>query len=198
MLVMAWLLALAFSIPNSVMHLRTGITECRYIFSNLDQMQLLNTILWMALSFLLPLITMLGCHTSMIVHLYSMSKTTGAGWLAEAKLKTVKITSILVLGFVICWMPLIVLILWSWIDQTNAENSEEPWYYAEYFGCVNNCLNPLFYGMVGNKCVEKCGSRNKFFGKRMQRDLTKKTTTTETSDTKSSVVLLSFSSTINE
>ena len=182
MLVMAWLLALVFSIPNSVMHLRTGILECRYIFSNLDQMQLLNTILWMALSFLLPLITMFVCHTSMIVHLYRRSKTTGAGWLAEAKLKTVKITSILVLGFVICWMPLVVMILWSLIDQTSAEDAQELWYHIQHFGCVNNCLNPLFYGMVGKKWI----SWKKFFGKRKKQDLTKKTT--QTSDTRSSFV----------
>ena len=182
MLTMAWLLPLVCSIPNClVQQLRTGPGGYRYCTSA-DFFVTDFCVFWIILVCLLPLITMLGCHTSMIVHLYRMSKTTGAGWLAEAKLKTVKITSILVLGFVICWMPLVVMILWSLIDQTSAEDAQELWYYIQHFGCVNNCLNPLFYGMVGKKWI----SWKKFFGKRKKQDLTKKTT--QTSDTRSSFV----------
>ena len=207
MLAMAWLLALVLSIPNSFRVHLTENKECTIdassFFSNSFQMELLYDVYSWTLFFFLPLFTMLGCHIDMIVHLHKKSKIMlgqqgGDGVLLKAKVQTVKITSVLTLGFIVCWTPTIFLILWRWIDGESHPKAKIIWYYAMHFACVNNCLNPLFYGMVGNKCVEKCGSRNKFFGKSVQRDLTKKTTTTETSDTKSSVVLLSFSSTINE
>ena len=109
----------------------------------------------------------------------------GAGWAAEAKVKTVKITSVLALGFVICWTPFIVLILWSYIDHASVgkfmvdSGFIKP--IVDHIACVNNCLNPLFYGMVGKKWI----SWNKFFRIRKQ---DKRITTTETPDTKTSVV----------
>ena len=193
MLAMAWLLALVFSIPNSfVYQLKNGKCEPYYMNNpsqkDSDQIHFIYEAYVATLTFLLPLVTMLGCYTSMVVHLYRRSKTTlgqqGAGWAAEAKVKTVKITFVLALGFVICWTPYSVMILWSYIDLASASSAQGLWYYAEYFGCVNNCLNPLFYGMVGKKWI----SRKKFFGKRKKQDLTENITTTETPETKTSVV----------
>ena len=104
----------------------------------------------------------------------------GAGWAAEAKVRTVKITSVLALGFVICWIPFVVQKLWSRIDPTSVvrfivhTGLMNP--IADHIACVNNCLNPLLYGMVGKKGI----SWKKFFGKRKQQDSTKKTSTTST------------------
>ena len=181
MLTMAWLLPLVCSIPNCFLyHLKIipgGYWECKSGADFLD-------VYWIISLCLLPLVTMLGCHTSMIVHLYRRSKTTlgqqGAGWAAEAKVKTVKITSVLALGFVICWIPFVVQKLWSRIDPTSVvrfivhTGLMNP--IADHIACVNNCLNPLFYGMVGKKWI----SWKKFFGKRKRQDSTEKTTTTPT------------------
>ena len=192
MLTMAWLLPLVCCIPNSSVHqLKTDPGGCGYCtktdFFNPDRSEdqrwfLFEVFYWIISVCLLPLITMLGCHTSMIVHLYRRSKTTlgqqGAGWAAEAKVRTVKITSVLTRGFVICWTPFIVLILWSYIDHASVTKFLVHTGFInpiiDHIACVNNCLNPLFYGMVGKKGI----SWRKFFGKRKQQDSTKKTTTT--------------------
>ena len=183
MLTMAWLLPLVCSIPNClVQQLRTGPGGYRYCTSA-DFFVTDFCVYWIISVCLLPLITILGCHTSMIVHLYRRSKTTlgqqGAGWAAEAKVRTVKITSVLTLGFVICWMPFIVLILWSYIDHASVWNFMVDHFMVDHIACVNNCLNPLFYGMVGKKWI----SWKKFFGKRKRQDSTEKTTTTQTLET---------------
>ena len=104
----------------------------------------------------------------------------GAGWAGEAKVKTVKITSALTLGFVICWIPFIVMTFWSCIDNASfvkfEVNNGFIYIILENFACVNNCLNPLFYGMFGKKWI----SWNKFFGKRKQ---DKRINTSETLET---------------
>ena len=185
MLTMAWLLPLVCSIPNSVIHQLDTEPGGRHCTSDgqIWQRRLLFDVYWIISLCLLPLITMLGCHTSMVVHLYRRSKTTlgqqGAGWAAEAKVRTVKITSVLMLGFIICWIPFIVQILWSRIDPTSYvlkfmvhAGFINPIF--DHVACVNNCLNPLLYGMVGKKGI----LWKKFFGKRKQQDSTKTTTTT--------------------
>ena len=96
--------------------------------------------------------------------------------LLKAKVQAVKITSVLTLGFIVCWIPTIFLILWRWIDGESHQQAKIIWYFAMHFACVNNCLNPLFYGMVGKKGI----SWKKFFGKRKQQDSTKNTATTST------------------
>ena len=156
--------------------------EAFYSYPNWMKLLYVYDVYWYTLAWILPLITMLGCYTSMIVHLYRRSKTTlgqqGAGWAAEAKVRTVKITSVLMLGFIICWIPFIVRILWSSIDPASIVNFMVHTGFInpidDHFACVNNCLNPLFYGMVGKKGI----SWKKFFGKRKQQDSTKTTTTT--------------------
>ena len=87
MLTLAWLLALVCSIPGCFMrrlktypHLETMITDKSFFeafYSSPNWMELLYVydIYWYTLAWFLPLITMLGCYTSMIVHLYRRSKT---------------------------------------------------------------------------------------------------------------------------
>ena len=71
----------------------------------------------------LPLIVMLGSYLTIIVVIYrrsklfkkekeSVSRTSSEGLIGKAKIKTVKITGILVLGFVLCWTPYNVMFVW--------------------------------------------------------------------------------------
>ena len=71
----------------------------------------------------LPLIVMLGSYLTIIVVIYrrsklfkkekeSVSRTSNEGLIGKAKIKTVKITGILVLGFVLCWIPYNVMFVW--------------------------------------------------------------------------------------
>ena len=74
----------------------------------------------------------------------------GSGVIGRAKMKTVKIMGILVLGFVLCWTPYYVMSIWWWAHQKTAEKLDfrlQKLLWA--FACLNNCINPLLYRMVG-------------------------------------------------
>jgi gonadotropin-releasing hormone receptor len=71
----------------------------------------------------LPLIVMLGSYLTIRVVIYRRSKmfnmekervsrTSSEGLIGKAKIKTVKITGILVLGFVLCWAPYNAMFVW--------------------------------------------------------------------------------------
>ena len=71
----------------------------------------------------LPLIVMLGSYLTIIVVIYrrsklfkkekeSVSRTSSEGLIGKAKIKTKKITGILVLCFVLCWTPYNVMFVW--------------------------------------------------------------------------------------
>ena len=63
----------------------------------------------------------------------------------------VRVTGVLVVGFIICWTPYNVMSLWWWIDrgtaaQTDYRLQKVLWTAA----AMNNCINPLFYRMSFN------------------------------------------------
>ena len=71
----------------------------------------------------LPLIVMLGSYLTFIVVIYrrskmfnmekeSVSRTSSEELIGKPKIKTIKITGILVLGFVLCWAPYTVMFVW--------------------------------------------------------------------------------------
>jgi len=122
-------------------------------------MELLYFVFVFTLTWCLPLVIMLACHTAIIVHIYRRPKAmlgqqAGSGAVAKAKVRTVKLTSILVLGFILCWTPYNVMSLWWWIDKESAEVADFRLQKLLWvFACANNCLNPLFYGIVGKRSI---------------------------------------------
>ena len=162
MLALAWLLALVCSIPQIFMYwlktypqmehrkcTRSGFFE----ENNPDHMELLFVVYVFTLTWCLPVITMVGCHTTMVVHLYRRSKTMlgGVGVVLKAKVQTVKLTSVLVIGFILCSTPYNASIFWWCIGQARLSVGKKDFLsnFVENFAFVNNCLNPLFYVMVG-------------------------------------------------
>ena len=76
--------------------------------------------------------------------------TNSSGVIGRAKMKTVKIMGVLVLGFILCWAPYYVMSIWWWAHQKTAEKLDfriQKLLWA--FACLNNCINPLLYRMVG-------------------------------------------------
>ena len=78
-----------------------------------------------SLTWLVPLLVMLGCYLAITIIIYRRSRRFGttnepedvfgnriSGVIGKAKIKTVKITGILVLGFVLCWTPYNLMYVW--------------------------------------------------------------------------------------
>ena len=76
-----------------------------------------------SLTWVVPLAVMLGSYLTIIVVLCRRSKTNKGpkgnllrtnsdALVGKAKIKTIKITGVLVLGFVICWTPYNAMFLW--------------------------------------------------------------------------------------
>ena len=77
----------------------------------------------LSLTWLLPLTVMLVSYLTIIVVLYrrstifnggkeSLLRTNSEALIGKAKIKTIKITGVLVIGFIICWTPYNAMCLW--------------------------------------------------------------------------------------
>ena len=79
------------------------------------------------MTWLLPLLVMLGSYLTIIILIYRRSqlhkkmteddkeacgKTSSQGVIGRAKIQTIKVTGVLVCGFVLCWTPYNVMSLW--------------------------------------------------------------------------------------
>ena len=66
----------------------------------------------------------------------------------RAKVIIVKMSGVLVFGFIICWAPYYIMSFWWWLDMPEAQKIDVRirkmmWAFAS----ANNCLNPIFYNM---------------------------------------------------
>ena len=77
----------------------------------------------LSLTWLLPLTVMLGSYLTIIVVLYRRSRIFNGpkgnllrinsdALIGKAKIKTIKITGVLVIGFILCWTPYNAMFLW--------------------------------------------------------------------------------------
>ena len=79
------------------------------------------------MTWLLPLLVMVVSYLTIIILIYKRSKvykrmteddhaaqisTSSKGVIGRAKIQTIKITGVLVCGFVVCWTPYNVMALW--------------------------------------------------------------------------------------
>ena len=118
------------------------------------------------MSLVLPVVLMLGSYLTIILLICKRSKTysmiasqraasqvtiSSKGVIGRAKIRTIKVTGVLVVGFILCWTPYYSMTIWWWVDKATAERSDyriQKLLWA--FACANNCLNPLLYRMVGH------------------------------------------------
>lgn len=59
---------------------------------------------------MVPLLVMIGSYLGIIIVLLRRSSELGS--IGRAKIRTVKITGILVLGYIFCWTPYNVRLIW--------------------------------------------------------------------------------------
>ena len=71
------------------------------------------------MTLILPLVVMLGSYITIITMIYKRAQkacvfgqTQSQGVFGNARFQTIKVTGVLVLGFVICWTPYYVMTFW--------------------------------------------------------------------------------------
>lgn len=67
----------------------------------------------------------------------------------RARMRTLKMSIVIVLSFIICWTPYYLLGLWYWFfpDDLEGKVSHSLTHILFIFGLVNACLDPLIYGL---------------------------------------------------
>ncbi|XP_059213222.1 putative gonadotropin-releasing hormone II receptor [Centropristis striata] len=110
--------------------------------------------------FLLPLVIMITCYTRIFceiskrlnkdnlpsneVHLRCSKNN-----IPRARMKTLKMSIVIVSSFIICWTPYYLLGLWYWFfpDDLEGKVSHSLTHMLFVFGLFNACLDPVIYGL---------------------------------------------------
>lgn len=66
----------------------------------------------------------------------------------KARMRTLKMSVVIVLSFIVCWTPYYLLGLWYWFFPSDLESkvSHSLTHILFIFGLLNACLDPLIYG----------------------------------------------------
>uniref|UniRef100_A0A3Q2R1B2 Type II GnRH receptor n=1 Tax=Fundulus heteroclitus TaxID=8078 RepID=A0A3Q2R1B2_FUNHE len=164
MLTVAWTMSLVLSLPqmfifrNVTITVPENFTQCTTHGSFVHRWQetLYNMFTFTCL-FLLPLIIMIFCYTRILVEISSrMAPHSGNIHLRrshsnipKARMRTLKMSIVIVTSFIICWTPYYLLGLWYWLFPEKMEEtvSHSLTHMLFIFGLFNACLDPITYGL---------------------------------------------------
>ncbi|XP_033218326.1 gonadotropin-releasing hormone II receptor [Belonocnema kinseyi] len=132
--------------------------------------ELTYSLFGMLMMYWLPLIVIIYSYTSILVEIYKRSRDSNPdkirrsslGFLGKARIRTLKMTIIIVLVFFVCWTPYYVMSLWYWVDRSSAVQVDQKVQRALFlFACTNSCMNPIVYGAfnIRNKKKETTSHR---------------------------------------
>uniref|UniRef100_A0AAV2MF62 G-protein coupled receptors family 1 profile domain-containing protein n=1 Tax=Knipowitschia caucasica TaxID=637954 RepID=A0AAV2MF62_KNICA len=104
-----------------------------------------------------PLVVMVWCYSCILLHIQRQATVQKAGeWslrrsgtdiIPKARMKTVKMSVIMVLSFVVCWTPYYLLGVWYWFQPSVLDHTPEYVHHTLFvFGNLNSCLDPIIYG----------------------------------------------------
>ncbi|XP_013383578.1 gonadotropin-releasing hormone II receptor isoform X1 [Lingula anatina] len=176
MLGISWCLAMVCSIPQSVIfHLEHHpeyfwYTQCvTYHFFPSDAHELAYNLFNFTAVYAMPLVVITMSYSFIIWEITkktkqsreettSINETTsrgtsclrrsGVGNIERARIRTLKMTVMIVLFFVICWTPYYVISAWFWFDSESAKKVDSKIQRAMFLLAVSNsCINPVVYGM---------------------------------------------------
>uniref|UniRef100_A0A663DUN2 Gonadotropin-releasing hormone receptor n=1 Tax=Aquila chrysaetos chrysaetos TaxID=223781 RepID=A0A663DUN2_AQUCH len=110
--------------------------------------------------FLLPLLVMVLCYGRILVAISGRMKDTLSSQeiqlrrsydnIPRARMRTLKMSIIIVLTFIVCWTPYYLLGLWYWFSPEMLTREKVPPSLSHIlflFGLFNTCLDPLIYGL---------------------------------------------------
>ncbi|XP_048355723.1 mesotocin receptor-like isoform X1 [Sphaerodactylus townsendi] len=176
----SWLISLAFSIPQVFIFQKSevspGIFDCQADFIEPWGTKLYVT--WISVAiFFLPAAILTICHVricravQMNVSLknYSQfqvtnqkqilpSQASNENCMSNAMIKTIKITVVIVVAYIVCWSPFFIAQLWTAWHPSDARTEGPVIAVLMLLGNLNSCVNPwiymYFYGQIPH-CSKK-------------------------------------------
>uniref|UniRef100_UPI003AAF9EC9 putative gonadotropin-releasing hormone II receptor n=1 Tax=Centroberyx gerrardi TaxID=166262 RepID=UPI003AAF9EC9 len=167
MLTVAWSMSALFSIPqmfifhNVTITYPENFTQCttRGSFVTHWQETAYNMFTFSCL-FLLPLVIMIICYTRIFIQISKrMTKERlssnevhlrcSKNNIPTARMRTLKMSIVIVICFITCWTPYYLLGLWYWFfpDDLEGKVSHSLTHILFIFGLFNACLDPVIYGL---------------------------------------------------
>ncbi|XP_056402266.1 gonadotropin-releasing hormone II receptor-like [Hyla sarda] len=168
MLSLAWTLSLLLATPQLFVFHTVSRThpipfvQCATVNSFQEHWQeTLYNMFTFCFLFLLPLLIMLFCYTQILIEIsQKMKKSCGSSRdiplrrsynnIPRARLRTFKMSLVIVLTFIVCWTPYYLLGIWYWFSPemlTRRKVSPSLSHILFLFGLFNTCLDPIIYGL---------------------------------------------------
>ncbi|KAK5915045.1 hypothetical protein CesoFtcFv8_000679 [Champsocephalus esox] len=167
MLMVAWGMSVVLSVPQMFLFHNVTIvhpedfTQCttRGSFGTHWHETAYNMFTFSCL-FLLPLVIMITCYTRIFCEISKRLKRDNVpsnevrlrcskNNIPRARMRTLKLSIVIVSSFIICWTPYYLLGLWYWFFPNDLEGkvSHSLTHILFIFGLFNACLDPLIYGL---------------------------------------------------
>ncbi|XP_038628828.1 oxytocin receptor [Tachyglossus aculeatus] len=188
-----WLLCLVVSVPQihifSLQDVGNGVYDCWAVF--IQPWGPKAYITWITLAvYIIPVLVLSGCYGLISFKIWQnlrlktaqehpgglaspddagsravLARVSSVKLISKAKIRTVKMTFIIVLAFIVCWTPFFFVQMWSVWDQ-DAPKEASPFIIAMLLASLNSCCNPwiymLFTGHLFHDLVQRflCCSTN--------------------------------------
>ncbi|XP_054016772.1 adipokinetic hormone/corazonin-related peptide receptor variant I isoform X2 [Hylaeus anthracinus] len=161
MICLAWVGSIVFSMPQVQQHLETHPNITWYsqcvTFNTFPTYthEVTYSLFGMVVMYWFPLIVIIYTYTSILLEICKRTKKSehdkirrsSMGFLTRAKIRTLKMTVIIVAVFFICWTPYYIMSLWYWIDRHSAYKVDQRIQRGLFlFASTNSCMNPIVYG----------------------------------------------------
>uniref|UniRef100_A0A8B9JYJ0 Type II GnRH receptor n=1 Tax=Astyanax mexicanus TaxID=7994 RepID=A0A8B9JYJ0_ASTMX len=164
MLILAWSLSLLLGslqlfIFRTIKAERVDFTQCvtHGSFRERWQETVYNMFHFVTL-YVIPLLVMSCCYTHILIEINRQEHKNKAGesclrrsrtdMIPKARMKTLKMTIIIVMSFIVCWTPYYLLGIWYWFQPEMLKVTPEYVHHLLFvFGNLNTCCDPVIYGL---------------------------------------------------
>uniref|UniRef100_A0A8C6U4V6 Type II GnRH receptor n=1 Tax=Neogobius melanostomus TaxID=47308 RepID=A0A8C6U4V6_9GOBI len=162
MLAVAWTMSVVLSLPQMLIFRAVTITvpesftQCTTHGSFTQRwLETVYNLFTFACLFLLPLIIMICCYTRILVQISGRMLSRDVHLrrshnnIPRARMRTLKMSIVIVSSFIVCWTPYYLLGLWYWLFPEDMEEtvSHSLTHMLFIFGLFNACLDPITYGL---------------------------------------------------
>ena len=172
----AWALSAAFSIPLFILYEETqiqGMTQCWIELGEQWRWQIYMTLVSIVL-FFIPALIITFCYAIITKTIWAKGtymgpkdrrnrassgddgsrRASSRGIIPRAKVKTVKMTFVIVIVFVLCWSPYIVFDLMQVFDQIpKTQTNIAMATFIQSLAPLNSAANPLIYCMFSTQVM---------------------------------------------
>ncbi|XP_035237784.1 vasopressin V2 receptor-like [Anguilla rostrata] len=172
---MAWVISLIGGLPQlfifSMVQVAPGVFDCWAHF--IQPWGLKTYVTWTTLViFVVPIFTVVVCQVRICravqINLYIKthqegengvvhplpSRASSVVGVSKARIKTVKMTVVIVLAYILCWAPFFTVQLWSVWDQ-NAPTETATFTILMLLASLNSCANPCIYLIFSGQLPKK-------------------------------------------